>query len=518
MRILETNNIWGIPTVLPSAKSSVGLSRTQNIVPIKRQLHTFLTRQIDKWEPDLIIVIERKGTAILRALKDWNEDPLNWPWDRVISSSVVDQMPDDYFCGKKILIFDEMMRTGIHLSEVLKDLCNRGVWNPSDNNLHLAVFAVHEEGLTRLPIKDNYLPYDWFYRDLTTAAYQRIRTQIVRMLQQAGSLMLDTEHIEVRIGLNCNFNQFIKALRRKSKALAFRSSDQRTNITVFYEDDEAHWLPTERFPKDIGCKNIVRKCRIIQRESNEFSIIPICYPSILKSSEEWPKDKEVSDLLGDSVITNETSRFYGVALLAALKALGWVLKDLAVMGTDNYSISLPKSPSDVNSTGGYCLDHLLVMYPTIDIEKLTQWISEIEKQARSEGTRLKGRKFEPYESALISDKELRQNAISLLQVIRYILDQRIEEYREYRQKALHHPFGLRAREIFNLGRRLGWEDIMISALFDILIDEANLVTHVQNVEDENGEQRLARTFEPDGEIVSELIRRYTNQWGLPHGF
>ena len=73
-------------------------------------------------------------------------------------------------------------------------------------------------------------------------------------------------------------------------------------------------------------------------------------------------------------------------------------------------------------------------------------------------------------------------------------------------------------EIFELGRRFDWESARISTLFDILIDDANLVTRVETYRDESGELRLARTFKPDGEVVGELLRRYTIQWGLPRGF
>lgn len=519
MTCLEANSIWGIPMVLPPTKILTGFAKGGDIVSIKRQLHTFLAGQIEKWQPELMVVVERKGTAILRALKEWKEEPLDWSWKEVISSSVIDQKPDEYFCGKRILIFDEMMKTGAHLRKILEYFHDRGIWSPSDNKFHVAVFAVHEESSEGLQIKSGeYIDYDWFYHDLTSLAYHCIRIQIVNMLQESGSLMLDTEHIEVRVRPNCNFNQFVQAISRKAKSVVFHSSDQRTNITVLYEDDDIHQLPPEHFPEGTCLKNIVKKCRFVQRKSNEFAIIPICYPSILKGTKEWTQEKEVAGFLGNSVAVNEKGKFYGVALIAALEVLKWVLKDLAVAGSENYSISLPKDPKEVDSTGGYSLDHLLVMYPTLDIGELVQKISRIEKEARSDGTRLKGRKFQPYGSLLIRDDELRQSAISLVQVIRQILDQRSQEYQEYCQTESPHPFGLRSREIFNLGRKLDWDDNRISALFDILIDEAHLVTHVQDVQDEDGESRLARTFEPDGEMASELIRRYTNQWGLPDGF
>src|SRR5882672_4238463 len=81
---------------------------TAKFATIQRQLLTFISEQIESWKPDLIIVIERKGTAILRALKEWEECPLAWNWENVISSDAIDQMPDEFFRSRRILIFDDM--------------------------------------------------------------------------------------------------------------------------------------------------------------------------------------------------------------------------------------------------------------------------------------------------------------------------------------------------------------------------------------------------------------------------
>src|SRR5687767_4195677 len=115
------NPIWGSP-LTKEFPPSITTGSTHPTVPIVRQLHTFLRDQIELWSPDLIIVVERKGTAILRALKEWKEDPIDWPWDKVLSSSTVDQVPDDFFLGKRILVFDDMMRTGNHLTKLVNSL------------------------------------------------------------------------------------------------------------------------------------------------------------------------------------------------------------------------------------------------------------------------------------------------------------------------------------------------------------------------------------------------------------
>ena len=139
-----TNAVWGSP--LFQTRHLEGSYDSSTVRPIGRQLRTFVGEQIERFHPEIIIVVERKGTAILRALTERASDPLRWSWTRVLSSSVVGQLPDDFFKTKRILIFDDMMRTGKHLTEVLDQLWERRLWELTDNNVKVAVFAVHERG------------------------------------------------------------------------------------------------------------------------------------------------------------------------------------------------------------------------------------------------------------------------------------------------------------------------------------------------------------------------------------
>ena len=80
------------------------------------------------------------------------------------------------------------------------------------------------------------------------------------------------------------------------------------------------------------------------------------------------------------------------------------------------------------------------------------------------------------------------------------------------------PFGLTAEEIFAIGvQQFGWSEVEISTLFDVLIDDGYLVTEVATLTDDAGDEWLARVFFPDGEAVSELVRRFSLQRGLPDG-
>lgn len=521
MNELLDNPIWGAPMIARRSEPSLSMANAENDPSIERQLHTFLTGLISRWKPDLIIVVERKGTAILRALKEWEEEPLDWPWVKVISNESIEYVPREKLKGKRILIFDDMMKTGNHIKKLLDQLASREILNTEKDNIKVAVFAVHIDSEPEIKFSLGHLTYSWFYKHLTSTSYQGIHTRIVKMLQQKGSLMLDTEHLEVRLRIHNNFNRFVDALRRKASAFVFHSYERRTNVTVFYENDKAHELPPHLFPDNTNFDDIVKKCRIVQRvgSADEFAIIPICFPSTPCGSLNWPLDQADVDLLGASVWQDDVGRFYGAGLLGALYALGWILKDIAVLNSDDYSLYLPSNPNDIDSKGGYDLQHLHVVFPTLNIDKLTKRISGIEKEAQTKGAELRHHKSELSNSPSDTSEELHQEAIVLLQLIRHILDQRrVLLGWNSPEKDRCHPIGLTLLEILNLGRRMRWASAKTSTLCDILIDQAALSTEIQKLEDENGVCRMTRTFAPAGEVISELVRRYTTQWGLPHGF
>ncbi len=515
---IETRPVLGVPLVDVMHSPARNTDRKSDS-PIECQLRTFAREVIERHRPDLLIVVERKGTAILRALRGLREDPLQWDWRKVVSSNEVDRLSPDLFRGR-VLVFDDMMRGGHHVTDLLKRLLKRGLWNPQDERLRVAVFAVHEDSSRGVSVEGVNVPHYWFYRDLTQGAYQSIRSQIVAMLQAEGSLLLDTEHIEVRLKLHGNFNRLTDALRRRAKAIVFNSACNRTNITVYYPDDSAHAFPSGRFPPGADPEKTVTKCRINERERGEFAIIPMCYPTVGWSPQDvWPVRTEDARLLGKDA-ASPVGRFYGVGLLAALEVLRWVLRDISVLEEGEYSLSIPSSNEDACLHGGYGLEHLFVMYPTLNMNELVRQINEIAAWGASEGVRLRSVKFPSPQPKIYSMSELRKWATQLLQVIRYVIDMRLMQKSQEQGSSAsqEHPFGILMRDIFDIGARLNLEEVVISALCDILIDQANLLTHCETDDMDCGRKRVLRTFEPDGEVVSELVRRYTTQWGLPNGW
>lgn len=488
---------------------------------IKTELFDFLSDEIREWQPAIVIVVERRGTAILRAIKEARECILGISWGHVISSRVIDQLPPAYFANKRILIFDDLKQHGSQVHTVLKALMDLAAKIDLQKDIRVAVFAMHEEASSASAYPTFGVRHSWRYRGLTTAAYRKMRLDIIEMLQACGSLMLDTEHVEIRMRLNGTFPQLLNALTRKATVIPFRSLGMRQNVTVLYADnDPAHALPVDRLPLGIRTTGIVKKCRVIERSSNEFAMIPICYPIVPTFTKGWPTAQADIDLLGASILTKSSrAKFYGTALFAALAILEWTLKSLYAAEDGLVTIYLPTSSTPSKGSRGYGLDHLHVMYPTLELTKLNSELGKIAARAEHEGRQLRRRPI-PHQPPLeIPENDLRKNAWALLQVIRYELDCKEQEERLVDPNwERPHPFGLTANEIFTIGDRFGWPKVETSAMFDVLIDDGQLVTEVDTQYNCSGTQYSVRVFYPDGEMVSELIRLYTNQRGLPNGF
>lgn len=482
-----------------------------------QELLAFLSHEVETRAPKRIIVVERRGTAILRALKESESYHLKIPWDRVISSSVIEQVPDEFYPSMPLLIFDDMKRKGSHINHVLEKLVKMDPTKALLRGVRVAVFAMHEDASTGSEYSDTGILNTWFYRGLSTPAYRNMRLSILSMLQSAGSLMLDTEHLEVRVRLKRPFPEFLEALGRRADVIPFRSLGGRRNVAVvFRDDDPAHVIPNDLLPTGARTTNIVKKCRIIERDRDrdEYALIPICYPSIPDELPLWPEAP--IELFGDIVRRSGRAIFYCAALVAGLHVLEWALKGLYAAGEGLVDVVLPISECSESSSKVCSLDHLRVMYPTVNLDALSKRIVMANKSAMEVGAKLRAHPIEVSPPIEVPSTELRRRAWQLLQVIRAELDHRIAEERLFNaQWSVPHPFGLNAREIFNLGDRLDWPRVVTSALFDILIDDGHLVTDAFF---DPREHCWERVYEPDGEMVSELVRLYNTQRGLPIGF
>jgi hypothetical protein len=447
----------------------------------------------------LVVLQERKGTAILRSLVEQGEFP--WDWDRSLSSSTLDQVPLDRFRHAKVLIFDDMVRTGRGFQSVVSEVRNRGA-----AEVRCVAYAIHRDASSILD--DNRFDLAWYERDLSTEAYERTRNLIIRSLQDAGSLMLDTEHLEIRFRLREPLGRLLQAISRRSEVVIFRSG-RRMNITVVYPDDAAHHVDPSTFLWGTETTATVKKCRIVQRSADTFAAIPIFLPAIPAAC----SDSDVSSSLfhGENA-TSAREVFYRCALLASFKPLEWLVRDIYASGENLVDFVLPLPDADVDETG-YDLRHLRVMYPGLDIPAITQKVVDVFEFARKRGRSVRGKRTDR-PVFRFAQEDGRVGALHLIQGILALLDERNAERWIGGSGGRHLP-GLTAADVMSVGSSLGFTDAQTSALMDMLIDEANVVTRVEPLTDQAGRTYLQRTFMPDGEIVSDLVRRFNRQRGLP---
>ena len=188
-----------------------------------------------------------------------------------------------------------------------------------------------------------------------------------------------------------------------------------------------------------------------------------------------------------------------------------MLRDVYAAEPELLRISLPSREADLD--GGFTLEHLLAVYPNLNLSLLVDRIAECERAAHKEGRALSQRRHSKSKPVSVTeDGILHRDSITLLMLISKTLDDREALGFFHKEPRLR---GLEMAEIVKLGASQGWTPSKISALMDILIDQAYLLTRVE--QQLLNTKRLVRTFKPDGELVSDRVRKLISERGLPLG-
>ena len=209
---------WG-PPLVGFVETEAAVHGPRISERIEAELLAFMSAEIDDWKPERIIVVERRGTAIFRALKESGKVQI--PWSRITSSKALRDVPRENLRNQRILVFDDMMRRGSHIRRVLSLLKEIDPKSRFSSQARIAVFAMHEDASSCDRCGRSALPDSWYYRGLTTEAYRNVRQGILSFLRATGSLMLDTEHIEIRVRLKGTFQEFVQALGRLADIVHF---------------------------------------------------------------------------------------------------------------------------------------------------------------------------------------------------------------------------------------------------------------------------------------------------------
>jgi hypothetical protein len=474
------------------------------------EFRAFLNAALDKYAPDIVIPLERKGTALLRAAMS-GEKPASrrLPWSRILSSEALELLPPDALKNRSILLFDEGMYSGIGVNRLRDDLVN--TWHVDPAKIKVAAFSVHERASS---------PADMhFFGELTESRYRALRQQMIREFQRLGTLLLDTEHIAVTVQLNCGRLTFFDALSKCGPSVEHVSMGGRSNLTI--EDplllEEREFLAT--LPPGTSIRNVVKKIRVVENRDHTFSIVPIFYPST-------PTILVPEDLSGLSPFLRElgstpSAVFHLTGLHGAIELLRTPFASLReLIHQGRVKVRVPR-PGEADET----LSHLLALFPNLDANALHVLVEGAVESGRSWTKRLKARPR--------IDGTVGTVAASDIAVLKWQCLSALRRSAECFSPGSPTPSNLTFTELrsnclpsntaqpLKKNARLSEETLrderqraLFSAALDELIDDAKIVTDVSALRFADNLCRLTRTFRLDGEVVLSDMRKATAMWRI----
>jgi len=463
---------------------------------IGAQISSFLSSAIEHTKPRWIVPVERKGTALLRTyaesyLASRSDESI---WKRVLSSETLRSCPPSIFRKGIILIVDDSVHNGKRISDTRKILIEEK--NVDPERVKSAVFGVHEHSYSA--------PIDFRWSgQINDDTYPKVREELIQFFQRKGSLLLDTEHIEVPVEVKCGRLEFFDALCRAGLGVEYLSTGGRLNLTIHNpflvnEHDLISLLPAKS-----TIKNVVRKIRVVERSNDRYAIIPIFFPSI-KSDTNADELSGIDDCLSE-LAAGPDINFHLVGIYAALYLFQTVfmcLRDL--IGSQKVNVRIPH-PGDTDDS----LSHLQALFPDLNVEKLHTLVEHFIEDGRMRKARkrdvLKPCRIEATPGARY-EKRLKELQWLILKEVRRLPDDLPSG-----------PIGASIMELMRLAEGTSQEEktiekALLSAALDVAIDEADLIPDINEMPFSDGEKRFVRTFRIDSEMVLSDIRRLTAIW------
>jgi len=473
--------------------------------PIERALLRFLTRVLNDREYDLIVCGERKATAVMRAMiQEIPEPRLRWPWHKVLSSAAISAFDWGSFRGRNILLFEELVHHGNELRRCHEELRRHA---PDGTRIYSGGFAVWQ--------RCEHRPDTWYYAALDDDEFAQRREQIIAFLQHYGSLLLDTEHIEITAKIDCGLRDFFGELARSAEdgdTFAFVSGAKRENVTI----SNPALLDDSRLSRMLtpgsNAVDVVRKCRVLQARSyDRFSIMPIFYPNtrcVVDSGwlDALPKFVD-RDALRDA---GPHELFYTAGLLASIELLRGIVAALGdLLRKDKIALEVPEDN----------FSHLRAMFPNVDVDGMHEYVSAIVLSAKSQKP-LRSRSA--VEVRYIPEAKVKEFAFDFFEAL---IDDLMDR-EDWECTIGTKPKGESFAELKEIAERVAsgshfqLDNVMlekaISAVApDRLIDAGMLVTKVEDLLSSRNEKWVIRTFVPDGEVVTVRFQQQMAAGGNP---
>lgn len=449
---------------------------------IEETLCDFIADLVKREEIDLIVCAERKATAILRALIEATQT-LQWDWSRVLSTAVMHQFDWDSFEGRRVLLFDELVHHGKTLGRYRDRLCELV---PEGVEVLTAGYAVWDRCQSQ--------PDFYYHGSVDSETYEHIRDELVLMLQQHGSLLLDTEHIELSVRLHCGVREFYDTLARTAEngnSYSFLSGAGRTNITIERPDIASAEGLARCLTPGSNINQTVCKVRVLERTHERFSVLPILYPNTrcvptaewLKSLPSFVDRTHLANAPQDENLYKEL--FYLVGLLGSAELLRSVAAALGELAREQKIIlEVPKEN----------FLHLKAMFPRLNILGFWEYVRNlVDESRRSKAARGKQ-----------SAKAGHLPESVLVKLTGRVLARLVMEGEDSPDGK---SWGQLMRFAEEENRGIGIDSRALSMVADRLIDSGLIVTSTKVMQSSSGEPFVVRTFAPEGEVITAKVRQ-----------
>jgi hypothetical protein len=450
------------------------------------QIDLFLRSVLRKVRPTRIVTVERKGTALLRTVAESHTGAGDhWVgWDNVFSHDVLSAIPDSALHGGTTLVLDDAVRSGRQAQAVISYLSDdRGI---PRSDIVFAAFAVHEDSAV--------IPDVHWLGQLSEHAYRDVRRAMVRHFQRTGSLLLDTEHIEIPIRTDCPPHELFEALATLGTGITYSSEGGRANLTVHQPLILEERAFVETLPTGTITDSVVRKLRVVSRGGAEYALIPIFFPSIPEAGEDDGLSRigePFRSLAGDPI-----QNFHLVGLYSSIQLLKSAMFALRGLVRDGKVwIENPRPGADDDR-----ISHLKAVLPGID----TDSVHAVVQAAITAG--LDGRGA----LRLLAPSLLEAAPGNSVGAMLAATKQRVlEEALWYSEGIPRTPAAVTFAELLRMASTdpTGTDQALVSAAIDTAVDAGELAAGVDRGLYADDVSRLVRTFTPDNEITRAEVRR-----------
>jgi len=487
----------------------------------------YLTWLIDLLKPenfDLVITVERKATAMLRALLDlMPELTVSWDWDRVLSSDALPYLPLNWLAGKRLLVFNEMIHRGRSTRETIQAIEQN---TPGASaRVETAAFVVHEaferegswrtrdyDGDTTRPTPDYAI-----FRRVSNDLYELIQEDLINTLRDKGALLLDTEHIESTFTQVLPHRRFLDSLRSFGIPVEYEQENGSAFPGITVRDlaicDEARLRASIPDGADLHTDG-PKKIRMVRRGPKSFAFIPIWYPPVPTVAFRTELRWKAPDYMKRALDVCPRERlpefaFHLTSLVAGVELLRSVWAGLSPMvgkGVEPDTLHCDNKP-------GSPLGHLRALYPLLDFDGLETAIDtaiSIHKDSTACRRFQKTSALEKRKLSAVVDAKTRRSACRKV-LINLMRQQRTFSVGEdwFDDDDLLETQKLPAfswERFWTAGHSLGIDEPTLSIVMDTCIDNAILkTTHM--VVCRKSQEFVVRGYEPDSEFAQQALER-----------